>query len=44
VYNHTVFRGLLDLCDNNRSLITVGLVESGEIRKRVFADDIGVED
>lgn len=44
VYNYTVFRGLLDLCDYDRSLITVGLVESGEIRKGVFANDIGVED
>jgi hypothetical protein len=44
VDNDTVLGRLLDLCDNNRTLIAVLLVELGELRKGVFAGDIGVED
>tara|TARA_R110002033_G_scaffold169794_1_gene210985 strand:- start:214 stop:546 length:333 start_codon:yes stop_codon:yes gene_type:complete len=44
VDNHTVFRGLLNLCNYNCSLIPVVLVEGSEIRKGVFANDIRVED
>jgi hypothetical protein len=44
VDNHTVFRGFFDLGDNNRSLVTVLFVESGEIRKGVFTDNIGIQD
>ena len=40
-YN-TVFRGFFDFGDYDCALLTVLLVEGGEIRKRVFADDIGV--
>jgi hypothetical protein len=44
VDDHTVFRWLFNFRDNDRSLIAVLLVESCEVRKWVFADNIGVKD
>lgn len=44
VDHHPVLRGLLDLGDDDRALVAVGLVKGGEIRKGVIADDIRVED
>ena len=44
VDHDTVFRGLFDLGYDDRSLFTVLLVECGEFREGVFADNIGVED
>lgn len=43
VHNHTVFRRLLDLGDNDCSLVTVRLVESRKLLERVVADDIRVQ-
>ena len=40
VHHHTVFRGLLDLGDNNCALVAVGLVESCQVGEGVVADDI----
>ena len=40
----TVLGRLLDLCDNNGSLVAVLLVELGELLEGVVACDIGVED
>jgi hypothetical protein len=40
VDNDTVFRGLLHLCHNNGSLITMLLVESCQISEWVVADDV----
>lgn len=44
VDNDTVFGGLLDLGDNDGALISVCLVESSQLLKRVIACDVGVED
>jgi hypothetical protein len=44
VDNHTVLGGLLDLGDDDGTLIAVVPVELKEILERVVADDIGVED
>lgn len=44
MYYDTVLGGLLDLCDDNCSLIAVLLVELGELLERVLACDVGVED
>lgn len=43
VDNDTIFRWLLDLCDNNGTLVTVCFVKCKEFREWVLADDIGVE-
>jgi hypothetical protein len=43
VYYDTVFRGFFDLSNHNCTFLAVLLVEFGQIRKRVFADDIGVQ-
>ena len=40
----TVLGRLLDLCDDNSSLVAVLLVELGELLEGVVACDIGVED
>ena len=40
----TIFRRFFDFGDDDRSLLTVCLVKCGEIRKGVFADNIGVQD
>jgi len=37
-------RGLLDLGDNDCTLVAVRLVELGELLEGVVADDVGVED
>jgi hypothetical protein len=44
VYNDTVLGRLLDLCDDDCALVTVLLVEIGELRKGVVAGNVGVED
>ena len=44
VDNDTVLARLLDLCDNDRTLLAVGLVESGQLFEGEFANDVGVED
>lgn len=43
VNNDTVFRWLLDLGDNDGSLVSMGLVECGEVGEWVVADNVGVE-
>lgn len=42
--DNTVFRGLLDLGDNNGALVAVAAVELEEIGEGVIANDVGVED
>lgn len=44
VNDDTVFRGFLNLCDDDGTLVAVGLVESSEIRKGVVADNVRVQD
>lgn len=44
VNNDTIFAGLLDLGDHDGTLVSVGVVEGRELRERVVADDIRVED
>lgn len=44
VHHHAVLGRLLDLCDDDGALITVCLVEVGELLEGVVADDIGVQD
>lgn len=44
MYNNTVFRWLLHSCDDNGSLVSVGVVELDELLEWVVADNIGVED
>lgn len=44
VNNHTIFRGLFNLCDYNCALFAVCLVEFNELFEWIFADDVGVED
>ena len=44
VDNDTVFRGLLDLCDDNGALIAVAAVELEKLFEGVVADDVRVED
>lgn len=43
VNNDTVLAGLLDLGDDDGTLITVSLVELSELSEGVFADDIAVQ-
>lgn len=40
VDNDTVLGRLLDLCDNDGTLITVSLVEIGQLLEGVVADDV----
>lgn len=44
VNDDTILGGLLDLGDNDGALVTVCLVEVGQLLKRVLASDIGVQD
>lgn len=44
VHNNTILRGLLDLGDTNSALISVLLVECGQLLKWVFARHVGVKD
>jgi hypothetical protein len=44
VDDDTVLGGLLDLCDDDRALLAVRLVEFGELLEGVLAGDVGVED
>jgi|SRR5690242_2590598 len=44
VYNNTVLGGLLDLCNDNCTLVAMLLVELGELCEGVFAGNVGVED
>ena len=44
VHHDTVLGRLLDLGDNNGTLVAVALVELGELLEGVVAGDVGVED
>lgn len=44
MHNDTVLGGLLDLCDADGALISMLLVECGQLLERVFAGHVGVED
>lgn len=44
VHHNTIFRGLLDLCDDNRTLLAVLLMELGELLEGVFASYVGIQD
>ena len=43
MYNNTVLGRLFHLCDDDCALVTVLLVELGELLERVVAGDVGVE-
>src|SRR5690606_32342953 len=44
VHDDTILAWLFNLCDDNGSLLSMGLVELGQGIEGVLADDIGVED